>query len=101
MDVGVLSSVRISARRLIRLVSWSNKAVIEKLKNCISSENIKNHMTSTYFDVKWIYMSSGPDFHQDSESELRILIGKSVLRDIIVVTKAAYCNNNSKKSLLT
>ena len=35
-----------------------------------------DHMTSTYFDVKWIYMSSGPDFHQDSESELRILIGK-------------------------
>lgn len=35
-----------------------------------------DHMTSTYFDVKWIYMSFGPDFHQDSEPELRILIGK-------------------------
>ncbi|KAI0765501.1 hypothetical protein BC629DRAFT_1442904 [Irpex lacteus] len=62
MDVEGLSSVRISARRLIRVVCRSDKAVIEKLKNCISSENIKNHTTSTYFD--------------DSESELRILMGK-------------------------
>ena len=35
-----------------------------------------DHMTSIYFDVKWIYMSFGPDFHQDSEFELRILIGR-------------------------
>ncbi|KAI0825904.1 hypothetical protein BC629DRAFT_1434455 [Irpex lacteus] len=53
-----------------------NKAVIQKSKNYISSQNIKNHMTSIYFDVKWIYMSSGPDFSQDSEFELRILIGE-------------------------
>ncbi len=33
-----------------------------------------DHMTSIYFDVKWIYMSSGPNFPQDSEFELRISI---------------------------
>ena len=80
-----------------------------------------DHMTSIYFDVKWIYMSSGPDFPQDSEFELSIFtiskdmtnvytkVGSlnlfsniwSVLKDITVIIKFTYCNNNSKKTLLT
>ncbi|KAI0825907.1 hypothetical protein BC629DRAFT_1434459 [Irpex lacteus] len=101
MGVGGLSSVRMSAGRLIRVykewvVYQNNKAVsiyemnrgnqevIENLKNSISSWNIKNYMSAQNLD------------RQSISKDIKKIFAKNVT----AVTKVTYCNNNSKKSLL-
>ncbi|KAI0788958.1 hypothetical protein BC629DRAFT_1440150 [Irpex lacteus] len=97
MGVGGLSSVRMNAGRLIRVCSGpvldgSNKAVIEKLKNCISSENIKSTEKNCF--------SSMPVLDKQSISkDMKKVNIWSVLKDITVVTEFTYCNN--KNQLLT
>ncbi|KAI0788932.1 hypothetical protein BC629DRAFT_1440132 [Irpex lacteus] len=79
MDVGGLSSVRMSARKLIRVVCRGNKAVIEKLKNCISSENVKN-MEEVFTKVESLNAFSNI---------------WSVLKAVTVVINVAYCNKKN------